>query len=141
MLHDRRMPGGAGNIDHLAVASTGVFVIDAKQWSGKVRVSAPLLGQPRLVIAGRDRTHLLDGFQRQVAAVVATLGPDANQLAVHGVLCFTKADLPLLGVTRIRGHALVYRKTLAKVLNRRGPIGTATIERLARKLARDFPAA
>ena len=37
-LHDRRMPGGRGNIDHLAVAPCGVFVIDAKQYSGKVRV-------------------------------------------------------------------------------------------------------
>ncbi len=36
------MPGGHGNIDHLAVAPTGVFVIDAKDIKGKVRVANPL---------------------------------------------------------------------------------------------------
>lgn len=37
-LHDRRMPRGHGNIDHLAIAAAGVFVIDAKQYRGRVRV-------------------------------------------------------------------------------------------------------
>jgi hypothetical protein len=67
VLHDRRMPRGAGNIDHLAVAPAGVFVIDAKHSTGKVRVSTPLLGKARLLIAGRDRTHLVDGLERQLA--------------------------------------------------------------------------
>src|SRR5438477_561951 len=42
VLHDRRMPGGRGNIDHLVVAPTGVYVVDAKDVQGKVRVAAPL---------------------------------------------------------------------------------------------------
>ena len=36
-LHDRRVPGRQGNIDHIAVAPSGVYVIDAKHYSGKVR--------------------------------------------------------------------------------------------------------
>jgi len=42
VLNDRRMPGGRGNIDHLVVAPTGVYVVDAKDVQGKVRVAAPL---------------------------------------------------------------------------------------------------
>ena len=35
LLHDRRMPGGYGNIDHLALAPRGVFVIDTKAMISK----------------------------------------------------------------------------------------------------------
>lgn len=31
VLHDRRMPRGRANIDHIAVAPSGVWVIDAKR--------------------------------------------------------------------------------------------------------------
>jgi Nuclease-related domain len=40
-LHNRRMPSGRGDIDHLAIAPTGVWVIDTKDWKGKVEISAP----------------------------------------------------------------------------------------------------
>lgn len=36
LLHDRKVPGTRGNIDHLAIASSGVWVIDAKRYQGKV---------------------------------------------------------------------------------------------------------
>ena len=69
ILHDRRMPLGRGNIDHIAVAPTGVYVIDAKAHSGTVRIEKPLFGAAKLRIAGRDHTKLIDGLDRQVAAV------------------------------------------------------------------------
>jgi hypothetical protein len=36
VLHDRRMPRSKANIDHIAVAPTGVYVIDAKRYDGAV---------------------------------------------------------------------------------------------------------
>ncbi len=36
LLHDRKVPGTRGNIDHLAIAASGVWVIDAKNYKGKV---------------------------------------------------------------------------------------------------------
>jgi hypothetical protein len=35
LLHDRRIPGGRANIDHLAVTRTGIYVIDAKKYKGR----------------------------------------------------------------------------------------------------------
>ncbi len=55
MLHDRRIPGSRANIDHIAIATSGVWVIDAKRYKGKVQVSRPLFGQPKLTIAGATR--------------------------------------------------------------------------------------
>jgi hypothetical protein len=36
LLHDRKVPGTRGNIDHLAIAPSGVWIIDAKKYQGKV---------------------------------------------------------------------------------------------------------
>lgn len=35
VLHDRRIPGSGANIDHIAMAPTGVYVIDAKKYKGR----------------------------------------------------------------------------------------------------------
>jgi hypothetical protein len=78
-------------------------------------------GKPKLLVAGRDRTKLIEGFDRQVAAVRLALGEE-HAVAIQGVLGFTRADLPLLGTTRMRGHVLLYRKALAKRLIANGPL-------------------
>jgi hypothetical protein len=144
LLHDRRMPGGRTNIDHLAVSPNGILVIDAKDWKGKVSISTPLLGKSKLLIDGRDRTKLVDGLDRQVAAVENALGDAASSWPIQGVFCFPKADLPmlgLLGATKIRSHLLLYRKALAKRLNASGPFTLAQIDTTARALAAAFPPA
>lgn len=141
VLHDRRMPGGHGNIDHLVVAPSGVFVVDAKDIRGKVRVSTPLLGAPKLLIDGRDRSKLIDGLDRQVAAVRDALPADHELVPLRGVLCFTRADLPMLGTLRMGGHELLYRKALVKRLAADGELDAAAIEALARTLAAAFPPA
>src|SRR5215217_3006119 len=41
VLHDRRIPGRRANIDHIAVAPSGVWVVDAKRYKGKVAVRKP----------------------------------------------------------------------------------------------------
>jgi hypothetical protein len=141
ILHDRRMPGGHGNIDHLAIAPTGVFVIDAKSIRGKVRAANPLFSPPRLLVDGRDRTKLIDGADRQVAVVRRALAACGHDVPVQGVLCFTNADLPLLGTLSMRGHLLIYCRTLARRLNADGPLQTPAIDAIARDLANALPPA
>jgi hypothetical protein len=142
LLHNRRMPGGRGDIDHLAVAPTGVYVIDAKAIKGKVRIARPLLRADKLLVSGYNRTKLIDGLDRQVAAVRAAVNDSGNpDVPVQGVLCFTKADLPLHGTQKMRGHLLLYRKALAKRLNVDGPLGSEAIDALARALAATLPPA
>jgi len=136
------MPGGRGNIDHLAIAPTGVFVIDAKNIKGKVRVAKPLFGATKLRVAGRNRTKLIDGLDRQVSAVRDALAANGHaDVPVQGVLCFTIADLPLLGTLKMRGHLLLYRKGLARRLNASGPLQSPAIEALAHSLTAALPPA
>jgi hypothetical protein len=139
LLHDRRMPGGRGNLDHLAIAPTGIYVIDAKHHTGKVSISSPLIGTSQMRIAGRDQTKLLDGLDRQLAAVRAALG-DTDPPSLHGVLCFTQADLPLL--TRpARTHLLLHPRQLAKRLNRPGAWTADQITATAITLTTTLPTA
>jgi hypothetical protein len=142
ILHNRRMPGGRGDIDHLAIAPTGVFVIDAKAHRGKVRVANPLFGQPRLLVAGRNRTRLIDGLERQLAAVGAALiDSGCADVPTQGVLCFMEADLPVLGTMNIRGHLVLYPRAVAKRLNAPGPLAKETIDAVGHTLSVAFPPA
>lgn len=69
VLHDRKIPGSRANIDHLVIARSGVWSIDAKEYKGavaKVDVGAWSRADFRLKVAGRDRTKLLDGLGWQM---------------------------------------------------------------------------
>jgi Nuclease-related domain len=141
IMHDRQMPKGRGNIDHLAVAPGGVFVIDAKAIKGKARISQPLFGKPKLIIAERDRTRLVDGLDRQVDAVRRALAERGyGEVPVVGIFCFTEVHLPWLGRT-IRGHRLHYCRGAARQLNRSGPLQQDAIDSIARSLEVGLPPA
>jgi nuclease-like protein len=142
LLHDRRMPGRCGNIDHLAIAPRAVFVIDTKAIRGRVRVSRPLFGRAKLLVRGRDRTQLVNALDRQVAAVRNALARSGRgDVPVQGAFCFTKAELPLFGSSEIRGHRLCSERSLARRLNAKGTLGDEAIDALARSLASAFPPA
>ena len=40
VFHDLAVPDSPGNVDHLVIGPTGVFVIDSKQWTGSVHQGA-----------------------------------------------------------------------------------------------------
>ncbi|MDE3205796.1 MAG: NERD domain-containing protein [Acidobacteriota bacterium] len=94
VLHDRRKPGSKANIDHIAVAASGIYVIDAKRYEGKVEavdVGGWFRTDIRLKVAGRDRTKLTGGVGEQVATVASVLAgawPHEVRPSVYGVLCF-----------------------------------------------------
>jgi hypothetical protein len=114
VLHDRRIPGTRANIDHIAIAPTGVYVIDPKRYAGRptLKVEGGLL-RPRtekLLVGGRDRTKLVDGVLKQVAIVRAIVG---DGVPVAGVLCFIDADWPLIGgAFETRGVEILWPKKL-----------------------------
>lgn len=94
-----------------------MWVIDAKHFRGRVKVRKPLFGSRKLLVAGRDRTSLIGGLAKQVAAVRAVVEESISGAPVTGVLCFVDADVPLLGTLRFDGHLLLSAGRLAKRLN------------------------
>ena len=141
-LHDRRIPGGGADIDRLAVAPTGVYVIETDDVSGTVTVDASRPGEPKLHISGVNRTRYFDDLDRQVAAVRAALDEAGHAaVAVQGVLCFTRAELPESAAGEVHGHLLTYRRPLAKQLNAGGPLDPDDIAVVQAVLAAALPAA
>lgn len=142
LLHDRRMPHSYANIDHLAVAPRGVYVIDAKAIRGKVHVRSGSSGAAKLQVNGRTRNKLVLGLARQVDAVRAQLDTHGHRdVPVTGALCFTEADFPLFGLRQVEGYLLRHPRPLAKELNASGPFTPDAIETLARGLQEWFPPA
>ncbi len=148
VLHDRRMPRSRANIDHLAVAPSGVHVIDAKRYKGKIEVRKPFFGDAKLFIGGRDKTKLVDGLERQAEAVHQALGALAPEVPVAACFCFLNpagqaggSAVPLLRTLTIRGHPLFYPRRLAKRLNEPGELSPERIRAVAEALAHQFPAA
>jgi hypothetical protein len=147
VLHDRRMPRSRANIDHLAVAASGVYVIDAKRYKGKIEVRKPFFGEPRLLIAGRDQTKLVEGLTRQREAVRAALAEAAPATPVHACFCFLSPEgpgggnLPLLRTLRIEDFPLFHPGKLSKRLNARGALSAESRWQVAELLATAFPRA
>ncbi|PWN01308.1 hypothetical protein DJ010_19305 [Nocardioides silvaticus] len=89
VFHDVPWPGRArANIDHVAVGPTGVFVIDAKHWSGSVTVRDGVLRQN-----GYRRDKTVSGAVDASTAVHSLL-PAVRREDVRPVLCFAR-DEPL----------------------------------------------
>lgn len=141
ILHDRRWPTGRANIDHLAIAPSGVWLIDAKAHRGAVTVERPLLAKPKLMIRGRDQTGLVEGLHRQVRDMRDLLAQIDPNIEVHGALCFTEANLPLMRTLTIAGYPLLHPKALAKRLNQPGALVQERIELLTIQLAARLPRA
>lgn len=143
ILHDRRIPGSRANIDHIAVAPTGVYVIDAKKYKGRpqLKIEGGFL-RPRvekLLVGTRDCTKLVDGVHKQVDIVRGLVGDD---LPIHGVLCFVEADWPLIGGSfTTRGVQALWPKRLYPKLKADGPLLTQTVAEVHRRLASSLPPA
>lgn len=138
VLHDRRIPGSRANIDHIAVAPTGVWVIDTKRYNGKLQVAKPLFGKATLKVAGRDQTKLVEGLAKQVELVADAIADVDLEVPVRGCFCFVDTELPLLGTRSIRGFSILGRKGLAKQLNTAGTLTDDDAAMLAAVLAERF---
>lgn len=148
-LHNRRPGIGQryGDIDHIAIAPSGIYVIDAKNYrNAKVRVAQPGIfsrADPKLMIRGRNRTSLVDGLTRQKESVDEALDGRAEPwpVPVMAMFCFLDADFPLFERLSIRGHLVRGQRGTARILNRPGPMTAEHRETLWNHLAGQLPSA
>ena len=148
LLHDRRIPGSRANIDHIAITTAGVFVIDAKRYKGRPwrKVDRGILRArtETLMVGRRDCTKLLTGVNKQADHVHTGLSkvPGVLDVPLRGILCFVDADWPMFGGSFAMSNVDVLRP--AKLVDKLKVAGPLTAERAAdlhRHLARWFPVA
>jgi hypothetical protein len=147
-LHDRLIPGTRRkNIDHIFVAPSGVWVVDAKAYKGKVvkRDVGPFWREENMVyVGGRNRSDRANAVESQVAAVLVALRPDpeAKGIDVHAALCFVESEWRLLDFPfRVGSVWVLYPGALKKRLKKTGPLARDRMEHIARRLELSFPRA
>jgi hypothetical protein len=146
-IHDRLVPGTRGNIDHIFVAPSGVWVVDAKAYTGRVvcrDVGPAWRAQNKLYVDGRDRTTLAKGADKQVESVLAALRlePRAKGTPVYSALCFLDAEWgPLDFPFQVGAVWVLYPGALRKRLKKRGPLSRDAMTCVAGALERALPPA
>ncbi len=139
VYHDRRVPRTRGTIDHLVVATSGVWVVNARSHVG--RVETPDLGgwladHLHLYVGGHDRTRIVDSLTWQAKGIHALLASvDVRDVPVHAVLCFTNTDWGVFaGRSRIDGATITWPNRLIRRIRQPGRLDMETVDLLAREL-------
>jgi hypothetical protein len=147
VLHDRRIPGSRANIDHVVIAPSGVWIVDAKLYRGKVE--SRTLGsfwrpEDRVFVGGRDRTKLVLGMSRQVEAARAALAVDplAPQVSIRPAVCFVESEWGFFAKPfELHGVTILWPQKLAERIAAPGTLTAEAIGRLANRLAIGLPPA
>jgi hypothetical protein len=145
VLHDRRIPGSRANIDHLIVAASGVWIVDAKSYKGKVEqrdLGKWLKSDNRLYVNGRDQSKLADGLFKQITAVLQALDGLDSDVDFMAALCFVDSEWGLFAKPFLQGGVLVtWPKMLSKAIVESGPLSRDEMVAVAEALAGRLPAA
>lgn len=141
LLNDRKVPKTRGNIDHLVVAASGIWVIDAKNYKGMVErrdVGGWFKTDQRLYVGRRDQTKLARGLGWQIDAVhTAFAGRGAP---ITGVLCFTDAEWRLFAKPfQLDGVWVTWAKKLVEMIAEPGPLTPVDVSNIAERLSAALP--
>ena len=140
VLDDRQIPGSKANIDHIVVAPSGIWIVDAKKYKGRIVVVSKVFGDNELVVADRGKTKLVEGLHRQQATVVRAL-PPGETTPIHMVLCFVDGDFPLFGGEgKVNDVHVVSSKSVTRLITRRSA-AKVDVERAAALLDQALPPA
>lgn len=145
VLHDRRVPGTRGNIDHVVVGPAGVFVVDAKAYKGLNQIrNRGWYFRPdyRLYVGRRDCSQLaLDlGWQVKAVEIALTSAQVDSMPPIMPVLCFVDGDWPLLSPpNEFLGVYLEGTRSLRKLVTAKQHLDALGVEQLTAHLATAFP--
>lgn len=124
VLHDRHPAGGRGNVDHIVIGRSGVWVVDSKVRQGGLRVRRGQVWanghQVEVAPVAAQATRLQQALGVPVTALVAVHGPGLRRrgAVVNGVRILPAARL----TRRLRRGRRLARRDLAGL--------AATAERL-----------
>ena len=129
VLHDQPWPGRQrANLDHVVIGPSGVFVVDAKNWSGAIDVAAE-----EVKVNGRRRTDAATSMASAAQALVAAV-PGLRQEHVRPVVCFVH-DEWVQG--DVRGVLVCSSQNIVAILKTRPhALDPGAVQRLAAEVRR-----
>jgi hypothetical protein len=135
-FHDLHVPRTSANVDHVAIAPSGIHVIDAKCYRNKqvevVDRGGFFRRDLQLRVAKRNRTNLVDKLAKQILLIDSVTRDAELPTSVTPVLCFVHA---LWGVFKkeyvLNAVHVVPPPRLERLLRRPGPLGTDQVHKAA----------
>ncbi len=145
VLDDLSVPGTKANVDHIVVAASGVWIVDAKNYKGKVEMRSGGTWRKRsvlLFVNGRDRSKLIDMMGWQVDAVSKALDAvGVDSIPIRPALCFINSDFPLFGGTGlIRDVWVGHGRGLVREIRKDHALAGDQVQLIAAALAQQLPA-
>ena len=141
-LHDRKMPRSKGNIDHILITDRGIFVIDAKNFSGKIEIRSPknmnFEAPKTLYVSGYKKANLLSAVRYQSEAVKVVLAKSGVDVPVFAVLDFLDAPWPRWEKIQALHGVLVGSGGFVEAVESQPPQESIEISRLFKLLADSF---
>ncbi len=139
VLSNRSVPGTKTDIDFLVVASSGVWVIDAKHWEGTIsyRSRSPFDVGSHLFVGREDRTQAVENIYSLVIPVANAIGDPS--IPLHPALVFVEADWSLSFLFRRRpwqhkGVWITPPRKLCELIREPGPLDRDKVTGIARTL-------
>jgi hypothetical protein len=139
VLHDLAIPGSKANIDHILISPKVVFVIDAKNYTGLVKVGDGKDGVKKLRVGGRDQTLLAEKLKTYANKVEAFLKSENVGVKVVPLLAFYKAtfhDESQLTINGVTVNIFGIENELLRYANLKSP--SIDIELVAEKILGEF---
>lgn len=139
VLHDLAIPGSKANIDHILISLKVVFVIDAKNYTGLVKVGAGKDGVKKLRVGGKDQTQLAEKLKTYANKVEAFLKSENVGVKVVPLLAFYKAtfhDESQLTINGVTVNIFGIENELLRYANLKSP--SIDIEQVAEKILGEF---
>lgn len=145
VLHGRSVPNTRGDVDHVIVAPSGVWLVDTKSYWGLVEKRDAgnwRTVDHRLFVNGRDQTNLVDDLAWQATGVRALLDTiDLGDVPVHPVLLFIgSAGRWFAKPIDIDGVRAMWTTKLLEFVAAPGPLDDTTCRTIATELCAQLPA-
>lgn len=147
LLNDRAIPNAKINVDHVVVAPSGVWAVDAKKWGGVIDYRPPNSKRvkERLFVDGKDQTRKIEEIYDFLIPIAQVIGDP--KIPVHPAMAFVEAEFTLRTGFRLLvkgpfvhdGVMLADPRRLIRKINRDGPLDAATISRTASWLNAQLP--
>jgi hypothetical protein len=148
IITDRKVPETMANIDHLVVASSGVWIIDSKNWEGKIEYKPDSFAgaNMRLFVGGEDRTAKIKAIYGQVIPIAQIIGD--RSVDIFPAVAFIEGDWSLKSLPRLimnkpykHGEVVISPPCLLiKMINKPGQLDAQSVVRIGKLLDESLPA-
>src|SRR5690625_2759836 len=137
VLHDRALPTGRANVDHLLVAPDGsVWNVDSKVRTGAARYDAR---RNYLRIGRASGYQLISSTLYETDRITRALEREVGSVQVHSVLAVHRAKLPAWRNIQLKGVHVVSAKRVRGWLSSRSGLATVRGREVATAAERLFP--